>query len=409
MRHPYRLVVIFGFAVVLILVLAFPCQLRGPDPWAYFYAIHNFAHGRFIVDDATHNQQAREVESQSGRLTQYVQVGKNRWALEKAPGYPLLAVPFYWLGLPHITNVTLALAALAVIYAFLRQLFDERVACFGCLLFLFTPANLVMFHESYMAMFAASALLTIGGGLYFCSLLSERPRLRPWLLLLSGLALGWAAVCRLTNLFVVLVFALHLTLTNGRKLFKGSTPNWRELASFGLGCGLALVVLLAYNSHVFGSPFDHGYNYSPYHPTLAYQYLGREGEREKTWTVVIQNVRSLSLPLTQGFPLLIMALPGLFCAWRRLPRSIYILTTGWLLAVYLPAMQLTWLPRLLRQYPDASLRHLLLDRYFLPGLFPLVVLAVALLHIILKKWGLALAVAYGLVGSWLYLRGLAVR
>ena len=103
MRQPYRLVVIFGFAVVLILVLAF------------------------------------------------------RWALEKAPGYPLLVVPFYWLGLPHLTNVILALATLAVIYPFLRQLFDERVACLGCLLFLFTPANLAMFHESYMAMFATSA------------------------------------------------------------------------------------------------------------------------------------------------------------------------------------------------------------------------------------------------------------
>ncbi len=380
MRQPYRLAVIFGFVVALVLTFAFPCQFRGPDPWAYLYAIHNFAHGRFVVDDVTHSQQVREVEAQGGRLTQYVRVGENRWALEKAPGYPLLAVFFYWLGLPHMTHVVLALAALAVIYAFLRQLFDERAACLGCLLFLFTPANLAMFHESYMAMFAAGALLIIGGSLYFCHLLSERPRSHPWLLFLSGLALGWAVVCRLTNLFVVLVFALHLTLTNGRKPFKGSTLNWRELASFGLGCGLALAALLAYNSHVFGSPFDYGYNYSPYRPTFAYQYLGRGGEREKAWTVVIQNVRSLSVPLTQGFPLLIMALPGLFCAWRRVPRSIYALTVGWLLAVYLPAMQLTWLPRLLQQYPEASLRHLLLDRYFLPGLLPMIVLAVALLH-----------------------------
>lgn len=92
---------------------------------------------------------------------------------------------------------------------------------------------------------------------------------------------------------------------------------------------------------------------------------------------VIQNVKTLSLPLAQGFPLLVLSLPGLFWGWRRFPQSIYTLIFGWLLAVYLPAMQFTWLPQLLQQYPDASLRHLLLDRYFLPGLFPLVVLAVA--------------------------------
>ena len=88
-----------GLTVVLAVGLTvkttpLPRQLRVPDSWAYAFATQNFARGKWIVTDEEMAAGRMRARLQGGHLTQYVNVGPNRWALEKAPGFPLLAVPF---------------------------------------------------------------------------------------------------------------------------------------------------------------------------------------------------------------------------------------------------------------------------------------------------------------------------
>lgn len=258
-KWAYRFLACLGFGVAVSLALAFPYRMHRPDPWAYHYAVHNFARGEFVVSDDRHAYQSLEARALGGHLDQYVQLAEDRWALEKAPGFPLFVVPFYWLGFPRAANVVLSLAATGAIYLFLRQLLDEGAACLGAMLFLFTPANLVALHQGYMDTFASGAFPAIGAGLYFYYMLQrdgpgqaspntwsrgfsrllppKEPALSPpksstptaylnrigaspLLLFPAGLFLSWAVVSRPINLYLALLLALHLSLTSLIGLFR---------------------------------------------------------------------------------------------------------------------------------------------------------------------------------------------
>ncbi len=104
-QRPALYRVLAGLAVVLSLVLAAklpqPRLMRAPDPWAYKLAIENLAQGRWTLSDREMAAGRMQTRLAGGQLTQYVQVSPHRWALEKGPGFPLLAIPFQWLGLAH--------------------------------------------------------------------------------------------------------------------------------------------------------------------------------------------------------------------------------------------------------------------------------------------------------------------
>lgn len=443
-RWAYRLLTCLGFGAAAILALAFPYRMHRPDPWAYYYAVRNFARAEFVVSDARHAYQSLEAKALGGHLDQYVRLEEDRWALEKAPGFPLFVVPFYWLGLPRAANVVLGLAATGVIYLFLRRLLDEGAAYLGAILFLFTPANLVVLHQGYMDTFASGAFPAVGGGLYFYYMLRRdglSPQASPLLLFPAGLFLSWAVVCRSINLYIALLVALHLALTSLSRtqaapvgfviqqpgdglqirheqkrglslagLFRDPALAWRELVSFGLGCGLSLVVLLAYNNHVFGAPLDYGYQHSHYTVRFVYgQLLSADpAGREEARQAIATSLGGLPQPLFIGFPLLGAALPALVYARRRIPLALYGISVGWLLVVFVPYVGFIWIARLVLVPINTTWRFFVITRYFVPWLFPLTVLAVVSLHSTLRKWGLALAVVYGLVGTGLYLRALAV-
>ena len=104
----YRIIVAIGFIVTVVLVLIFPVKMIGSSTWAYYYGIKNFSHGDFIIDDQLHNAQVYDAQQKGGVLQQYVEIGDNQWALEKAPGYVFYMVPFEWLGIPRWGNILLA-------------------------------------------------------------------------------------------------------------------------------------------------------------------------------------------------------------------------------------------------------------------------------------------------------------
>jgi len=120
----------------VVLALVEPMRLTEPDDWAYYYAATNFSQGRLVIDGALHNQQVAEARLRGGELIQYVRIGANQWALEKAPGTVFYMVPFKTLGIPRAANILLLLGAVAVTYLVLKQLRDEKTACIGTVLLL---------------------------------------------------------------------------------------------------------------------------------------------------------------------------------------------------------------------------------------------------------------------------------
>jgi hypothetical protein len=170
----YRAITTAGFILAVILVMVIPARMSGASPWAYYYGVKNFASGKLVLTDREMFQEMNDAKQQGGVLMQYVKLGPDRWALEKAPGYVFYLVPFEKLGIPRWGNILLAAGMTLVTYLLLKRLRDEKAACLGSLLMLFSPIGLIMANRAYMDTFASLAFIAMGGGLYFLYLLEQR-------------------------------------------------------------------------------------------------------------------------------------------------------------------------------------------------------------------------------------------
>ncbi|HSW57211.1 MAG TPA: hypothetical protein VLH15_02290 [Dehalococcoidales bacterium] len=390
----YRCLVAAGFVVAVILALAMPVRMIGASPWAYYYGVQNFARGELVIDDKTHNQQVREARQKGGVLIQYLKIGPNQWALEKAPGYTLLQVPFHWLGIPRWANIILALGMVIVTFILMKRWQDEKTACISCLLLLFTPVTLIMMNNAYFDSLAALSFLVMGGGLYIYYHLKPahlRAKKAGWLLFLVFLFIGWAVVTRYTNITVAAVFVLHYIISRAVYIRKKQAVGLgTEVTAVALGVALPLSALLIYNLVVFGSPFKYGYQYSMFPIKFAFQYLGQftsEGQ-SLPLHLLVNNLKSAPLPLLRGFPVLIIGLPaaavvlylklktnGSAGRWSDLknvmPWGILIVLAGWFVGVFL--LYLTY--EFTAQYLGKGESYIRFARFYLPGIFPVVVLA----------------------------------
>jgi hypothetical protein len=420
-----RLVVALAFIAATALVLATPLRMPDPDDWAYRFGARNFAAGHLTVSNRVQLAQATEAAKNAGALLQYLPLDYNRWALEKAPGAVFYLVPFEKLGVPRWGNVVLALFMVVVTFLLLKRLRGERAAMLGSLLVLFTPIALVMYNRAYMDTYPSLALLAIGGGLYLCYHL-ERPRLGRLggglLLFAAFLGISWSVVTRYTNLPVAVILALHLGVVWAVALRKGRGKTiGREVIPVVLGIGLPLAGMLVYDYYVFGAPLTYGYAVSPYPIKFAFQYIGQNYARESIpFLIVKYNAEGYARNLLIGFPLLVIGLPGFVVllyrkvagwwrpgaaegAWSSLRTEVswglFLVLTGWFLSVFLLYLAYEW---------TAGLKmgggFVLLNRFLLPGLFPVVIVAALVLDR-LPPWAWASLVALLLAfGILLYLQ-----
>lgn len=409
-----------GLVVILAVVLALQTsrelsQARMPDPWAYAFAIENFCQGRWVVTDEEAAAGRMDARLQGGHMTQYVNVGPNRWALEKAPGFPLLAVPFRWLGAPQLTNSVLAVLAAGVLYALIAHQYDEGLACGAVALFLLTPMSLMALRDVWMDSFASGTVPLLGGALYALYLLRRDGRAGLALAFGAGLALGWSAVVRLTNAPLIGICGLHLLIDAWRAPRR--RQGWIAVAVFALGVTLALGVLAAYNLAVFGRPFDVGYAYSMYRVSSALgPSAGQPGQPADVSLSAVSaiqmighNLVRIAQPWLLGFPLLALALPGWVLKRNggssKAPREVRVIPRWvallWVLAVMTPYITFTWMDQVLAEPVIRGKLFFEVDRFFLPWIFPLVMLAVAVLARLPRWAAMGVVALYG-VGSLLF-------
>ena len=419
----YRAITAAGFIVAVILVMVIPAQMSGASPWAYYYAVKNFSQGKLVINNQQLFQEMNDAYRQGGVLIQYVKIGDNRWAVEKAPGYIFYLVPFELMGIPRWGNVLLALGMVIVTYILLKRLRDEQTACIGSLLILFTPIGLIMWNRAYMDTFASLAFLVIGGGLYLYYL-QEQERMRPWraglMLFFAFLFIGWSVVTRETDLIVAVVLALHFGITRIMMLFKSQRIrlSW-EVPTAILGIAIPAAVYLWYNNYVFGSPFDYGYLHSVMPVKFAYQYLGQVNGAGKSIPLLIitDNLKNLPQPLIIGFPVLIIGVVSLCIVlyfkfyyekgeavgkWsslrNELPWDRLLVYIGWFLAVYALYMMYEFTA----EYLAGSTSFFRYSRYYLPGLFPVAIISALVISRLPKKIWVPLMVAVIAAGIVLY-------
>jgi hypothetical protein len=383
----YRIIVAAGIIIASVLSLSLSPQMLGHSSWAYYFGVENFSNGELVIDDALHSEQVAEAKAQGGTLTQYVEIGDNRWALEKAPGYVLYMVPFEWLGIPRWGNVFLAVGMTLVTYILLKRLKNEKTACIASLLMLFTPISLIMLNITYMNTFASLAFIAMGGGLYIYYQL-ERQKLSRLsggvILFLSFLLSSWSVVVCYTNFLIVAAIALHFVITRAMELRKGNRKKLLlESGSFILGNSIPVAVLLIYNYCVFGSIFDYGYHYSSMPTSFSLESL-------------FTNIINAPAPLLESFPLLLIAVPAfgvilylnymssrkhavLSSGWAglgtELSWDILWLLTGWFVGGFCLYLAYDFTA----DYMGNHISFVRFARYYLPGLFPIALISAMLM------------------------------
>jgi hypothetical protein len=421
----YRVIAAVGFLIAMVLVMVIPAQMSGASPWAYYYGVKNFSHGKLVIDNTLLYQQMNDARQKGGVLMQYVNIGYNRWALEKAPGYVFYLVPFAWLGIPRWGNVLLAAGMVIVTFLLLKRIRDEKAACIGSLLALFTPIGLIMFNRAYMDTFASLAFLAMGGGLYFYYFL-ERARMRPLrggaLLFIAFLLISWSVVTRYSNLPIAIILALHYAIIRINALRKGDRAWLRpEIPSVILGVGLPMAALLLYNYFVFGSPLDYGYNHTIFPVKFAYQYLGQVNASGQSipLKIIIDNLKTVPQALLQGFPLLVIGIPAIVVVlcqkfsrrqsvppgrWTgirtELPWDTLLVLIGWFLSVYLLYMTYEFTAEFL----TGSSSFFRFARYYLPGLFPVAMVSSLVVSRLPLKFSIPLMSIIIVAGMALYMQ-----
>jgi hypothetical protein len=418
-NHLYRLIAVAGFLAVVALVILVPDNFKEPDDWAYYYATQNISHGRLTVDSTVHQQQVSEAQKQGGQLIQYIQLQANKWGFEKAPGYVYFLVPFYLAGIPQGANVLLAMGLAIVTYLVLKRLKDEKAACIGTLLVLFTPVSLAMLQREYMDGFASMVFPAIGGGLYIYYCLraeSYSTSTRAILLLLSGFFLSGAVAVRYTDAVIPFVFALHFFITRINLIRLGKWSRvWQEAVPISLGAAVPLALLLWYHQAVFGSPFEYGYQYTKMNVKFAYDYLGEP----RFWQIIAANIRKLWAPLLFDFPLLMAAIPGMVIGfwqkiavrikflhrfskndwWPELKPDILLLLLGWFVAVFGLYVMYEWTAN----QNMAERPFIIVTRFYLPALLPLSIFAALLISKIPGKLAVILMAVLAVAGSLLFI------
>jgi len=428
--NKYRVVVAIGFIIATILTLDFPVKMIGSSPWAYYFGVKNFARGKFVIDDQLYQTQQSEARQMGGILQQYVKINENKWALEKAPGYVFYLVPFEILGIPRWGNIVLALGMVITTFILLKRLRNEKAACIGSLLLLFTPTTLAMLNLAYMDALASLAFAVMGGGFYVLYHLENKGSNKKSsfiLLFLAFLLIAWSAVTRYTNITIALVFAMHFIITRVRHFIK-HTQSLKsitlELSAVITGTVLPLTVLLVYNYLVFGSPLDYGYNYTRFPIKFAFEYMGQIDVNGNSLPleIILDNLKKAPAALITGFPVLSVGIPAFILLlvqkssslfskdistvekWYILKNSLnwdlFVILIGWFIAVFF--LYITY--EFTAEYLGQNSSFIRFARFYLPGIFPVVIISSIFLERLPGKTTFSLAFLLIIISTAIYLQ-----
>ncbi len=327
--------------IVLSTVLMVPVKLIEPDDVTYYVAMEAFSHGKITVSHSELLELQRDVHYKNtgrpdhvgplGVQPAYVRIGFDRYALEKAPGYPFMLALFHEIGLERMINMVLGLIGLIVFYKFISLEYDPRTAFLSSLILLFNATFLGMFYRIYMSDFSSMMFVLIGAALYYMGLEMESKALT----VLSGLALGSSVAIRYTNIMIYIALSLYVSLF----LIKGMKKPLKYLELIILGSIPPVILLMIYHYMVFGGPFTVGYTYTIGYTNFAFQFMLR-GWWHRAYSIIMRNLLVHPRLIFEGFPSIFLLPAGLYSA--RKSRSMPLLFL-WFLSYFGLYFQYGWL------------------------------------------------------------------
>jgi hypothetical protein len=263
----------------------------------------------------------------------WVQTSQGKLAPKFPPGYPLLLVPFYWVGGDDgMLWASPALSAVALIGAFvLFRFWMSRVAALLAVAALGADGFVLCFG-GYVLSHAADLCVTVWGmACLWAWIRSDRVG---WGVA-AGLLLGFAVLIRPANALLALPLGTVW-------IWKGWVGWPRNAVSHAQVAGaylLMLLLLLIYQARVFGDPLTSGYGLSGESAALAWSYLP---QRLPKYLDVF--VRFVGLPFVVGGLGLVLFGPRL----EKLVRLLWVLPLVLLYACYYwDAFWFQWLLRFL--------------------------------------------------------------
>lgn len=299
----------------------------------------------------------------------------NRWP----PGYSYLIIPYWLSGLIHLINIFNCFVASASVYVITKRLYNEKTAFFATFLVIASGVGMMMIYSRGMADYASMAFSTAGIALFVESLYGDNRIFRSFVGFLGGLSFASAVVIRYSTVAVILGPFIYLLIRfvkyRSEALKKDSLP----VFAFILGLLIVGSMLALYNTTLFGSPLNSGYQMSHRIEAVNGNVTIKTPERTMFEEFFHPSWNSVQNAFNRILPQLFLLLPPLFIAPLGLlldfRRDRAWLLFFWALPILLIYMQLTYVG----QIPYEEMR------YFLPVLPPAAILSAhAINH--LQKW-----------------------
>ncbi len=224
---------VVGIAISSIVLLHFP---NSADEYAYVFQAETYAGGRLWEDAHPLHRFVRFMHDKDI---------DGKWVSRFPPGWPLFMAPFLAVGLPAwAVNPLVAAGCVAILFAFARRAYGERVALLAALLFGLSGFLLLNAGSYYSHPFGALLSLAFVAA---ATRYLERPTLAA--ALVAGVAIGWLGLARHMN--AVLLFPPFLLALAWRRSWSHLLNLW----PMALAAGAFLAALLAYNLAITGDPF----------------------------------------------------------------------------------------------------------------------------------------------------------
>ncbi len=297
----------------------------------------------------------------------------NKWA----PGYSYFIIPFWTAGLIDFINILALFIVCVGTYIIANRLYNKNTAFIATILVMVCGIGFVMIYQRGMADYAAMAFATLGVALLIESIrdYSSKSKLSLFILLafLGGLSFAFAVTMRYVTLiiltgplfFIILKSIKKVKVSNFTRL-KKSLPS---ALAFFIGLAIVGVLLMNYNTILFGGPLNGGHQMGNTVPDIDGNISSSTPDKTMFEDYFNPSFEAFENIFDRILPQLFLLLPTLFIAPIGLcadfKKSRAWLMALWIIPILIVYMQIGWVGKL-------AVEDM---RYFLPILPPTAILS----------------------------------
>lgn len=245
-----------AFGALCAAALVTGTKMLEPDDYAYLASIVALSHGHLILTTSQYRALSRQLGDGGRSIPQWTHLADGNWISQKNPGYPFLAVVFWWLGALRAAPLFYGAVGCAGLFVGGRRWLGRDGGAFAVALYCACGAAITFAWRDTMPSFTDASLVAGGAGFLLWAMLAREAsdRRRLWTGLGAFACLEAATVVRYTDVVELGIAALAVVvLARPAGLRRRTVAAWLASAAlFGAG-------LLTFNALVYGSALATGY------------------------------------------------------------------------------------------------------------------------------------------------------